>query len=1040
MIRQGHAKWLVCLGLVVLPGAGDVNRRPEAARATLRLDHFEVKLTRFNMGGRDPKANIQAVENSQAGPGTKDFAFDWSFSWNTGNFSFKGKLTVNTPLTIAVGDSAPISATGNGDWNNSGFGYDRDPGIRVWAGGAYNSKLVDKQVSNGSFGVHNVTATTTMRTTGITGDTSIDFGATSAFACNRGGCGDGTGCPFGVLCCCGHGVQIEVKAVYKHEEARPEITLDKPSLSYTARPGEAGPAPQSVAASNTGGGVLNWLASATYAAPAGADAWLAIKPASGTLASGESASFEVSVDPLRLAPGETHTATISVSGNASNSPQAVAVTAEYQRDLAVDRIEVVQVVQDADHTVPLMARKKTVARVFIKLTPASSQPVAGVTARLRGSRSDGEMPDSPLRPFNGPITAPVSPRRDSLDHSLNFELPAAWTEGGRLRLEAEVRPPAGFRDAWADDTLSRTVTFIEPVGWPRPFIVGYLPVCYQPPGQARPLCPSDANIAAADALLGKLYPMPAEDVLYLPLPPKVWRRALTSGTQDQLITALRKQYELMDSGAELMDQVAAWLPPIPNPANPADAPALGMSDPKWSGDGGLGRVTWQQDTTATDRLDPAFTLAHELAHNFGRRHTNLADGCNAIDPDTDWKLPDSTIQEVGFDPEARQVKPANLKDVMTYCSPPAANIWISAFTFRKLIDSRLAPQGAAAAAAKGKRTAEGPAEYAIVSGSARRDGSAGRLDPVYRVSASGPAPPPGVRGNHCLRFSKAEALLATYCFNLEFKDHRTRRLLEEESFTLKVPYPAGTTRVSLMREEQELASLSASSGAPTVSITAPQAGERWSGGQLTITWSASHPEGNPLTYAVLYSPDGGRAWAPLELDWPEPQYALDPAQITGGKQVFFRVLATDGLNTAQATVGPIEVVQTPRAELEPATIDFRKVLVGQSAERTLVLKNRGSGPLTVRGLDLDAGAFSVVAPKTPFTVVAGSQRTITVRFIPATAGALAARLTVNSDDPSPAGSPVLLAGSGVDRLVPQIEVAPGELDFGTVNVGEIKDL
>ncbi|MBI2760865.1 MAG: FHA domain-containing protein [Chloroflexi bacterium] len=52
----------------------------------------------------------------------------------------------------------------------------------------------------------------------------------------------------------------------------------------------------------------------------------------------------------------------------------------------MSNIEVVQVVQDPGNTVPLVARKGTVARVFVKLGNEAQKPLEGVSARLRGYR------------------------------------------------------------------------------------------------------------------------------------------------------------------------------------------------------------------------------------------------------------------------------------------------------------------------------------------------------------------------------------------------------------------------------------------------------------------------------------------------------------------------------------------------------------------------------------------------------------------------------------------------------------------------------
>ena len=66
---------------------------------------------------------------------------------------------------------------------------------------------------------------------------------------------------------------------------------------------------------NDGGGTLTWTASANQA-------WVTLSPASGNVASGSDEVVGVEVDASGLGAG-THTATITVSGNADDSPQTV---------------------------------------------------------------------------------------------------------------------------------------------------------------------------------------------------------------------------------------------------------------------------------------------------------------------------------------------------------------------------------------------------------------------------------------------------------------------------------------------------------------------------------------------------------------------------------------------------------------------------------------------------------------------------------------------------------------------------------------------
>src|SRR5882724_4226974 len=96
-----------------------------------------------------------------------------------------------------------------------------------------------------------------------------------------------------------------------------------------------------------------------------------------------------------------------------------------QPDISIDHIEFVQVAQDHDNTVPLVAGKSTVARVFLQGGGSSD-----ITSGTSGSLTADGFPET-LRPFGDPR------------QSLNFLLPQAWTRAGDSQVRAAARLNAG---------------------------------------------------------------------------------------------------------------------------------------------------------------------------------------------------------------------------------------------------------------------------------------------------------------------------------------------------------------------------------------------------------------------------------------------------------------------------------------------------------------------------------------------------------------------------------------------------------------------
>ncbi len=117
----------------------------------------------------------------------------------------------------------------------------------------------------------------------------------------------------------------------------PLIGITPTTLTFDAPQGGATPVPpQFVSVTNTGGSNLNWSATCTST-----PAWLSISapnPANGTLSGGAGVALTISVNTspggTPLAEG-TYNGSITVSGNASNSPRTVNVTLNVNTDAKI---------------------------------------------------------------------------------------------------------------------------------------------------------------------------------------------------------------------------------------------------------------------------------------------------------------------------------------------------------------------------------------------------------------------------------------------------------------------------------------------------------------------------------------------------------------------------------------------------------------------------------------------------------------------------------------------------------------------------------
>jgi hypothetical protein len=73
-----------------------------------------------------------------------------------------------------------------------------------------------------------------------------------------------------------------------------------------------------------------------------------------------------------------------------------------------------------------------------------------------------------------------------------------------------------------------------------------------------------------------------------------------------------------------------------------------------------------------------------------------------------------------------------------------------------------------------------------------------------------------------------------------------------------------------------------------------------------VSWQGTDPDGDPLTYSLLYSNDGGSTWESLASGLSAEQIELDTALLPGGDGML-RVLVSDGMLSGQDTSGIFSV-------------------------------------------------------------------------------------------------------------------------------------
>jgi hypothetical protein len=119
-------------------------------------------------------------------------------------------------------------------------------------------------------------------------------------------------------------------------------------------------------------------------------------------------------------------------------------------------------------------------------------------------------------------------------------------------------------------------------------------------------------------------------------------------------------------------------------------------------------------------------------------------------------------------------------------------------------------------------------------------------------------------------------------------------------FNLTVPYPSGTASILLVKNESVLAEKIVSAHAPTVQFD--YAGnDQLLSGTHSFNWTAEDADGDPLIYSIEYSPDNGASWLTLNVGLTSTTTDVNFDALPGTKQGLLRIVASDGVNTSEAS-------------------------------------------------------------------------------------------------------------------------------------------
>lgn len=514
-------------------------------------------------------------------------------------------------------------------------------------------------------------------------------------------------------------------------------------------------------------------------------------------------------------------------------------------DLRVEKVQLTQSTQTLDNTVPVLAGKDGLVRVFVLAnTTNTATPSVEVTLANNGVAVAG-YPKTVVAPSG---SVPQALAEGTLASSWNLAIPGAdltTPVGSGYSVTATVNPGGAITEADTTNNTStatltsRTVPTFKSTIFPVALTSGNGDI-------------SNANKDAWVARLKKMFPVAALEVTVgSTFTPSV--SALTSNNSDnswsKTLSDLATKHQT-DGASDRYYYGAlqvsygsgiAGLGYVPNTSNAdfSSRTAIGWDKTGYSDGGNYPEV-----------------FAHETGHNMGRPHSPCGGVSGA---DAAYPYAGGLIGQWGYDSVANVlVNPTTAKDIMGYCTPN----WISDYVYKKVLDFRTGTGGFLQVGAEDATPAKEltqATECFLVRGILHKDGSVTFL-PGFRTQAL-PTPVPaassarlrGVDAQGRELFDQPLELLGLGCGPMEGEQH----------FLVALP-TASTALTGLaqvqVRVDGELKGRKALM-APTPAFE-PEA-LQLPNGRMRLTWDAQAHEAvmvrHPETGEVLAILTGGKA-------------------------------------------------------------------------------------------------------------------------------------------------------------------------------------
>jgi hypothetical protein len=147
---------------------------------------------------------------------------------------------------------------------------------------------------------------------------------------------------------------------------------------------------------------------------------------------------------------------------------------------------------------------------------------------------------------------------------------------------------------------------------------------------------------------------------------------------------------------------------------------------------------------------------------------------------------------------------------------------------------------------------------------------------------------------------KNGSVLANYPFEPKRLSDPTEEGGESAIISEIVPFNPETESIMISFEDKILASREVSQNQPQVRILFPNGGEQFNNSDMIkVKWQTQDSDAGNISSTLLYSPNAGRSWIFIDNNNQNTSgYNISSQNLPGSESAIFRVIASDGVNTA----------------------------------------------------------------------------------------------------------------------------------------------